>query len=268
MKAFLLFLLLLSATQLQAQTLTLPQIEAHLLQSYRKVLAARFDEQGGVQDSLETHNRAFKKEFAAYTSQYPQTLTHTFDSLQAKNVHIVSSEDQQFRIYSWDDEQGGTMRFFENVFQYRLGDKVQSKSAPKISMEDRENYNYNPFYSQIFTLSTAGKRYYLAVYNGIYSSKDASQSVRVFSLEKGGLNDSVKLFKTKAGLVNAIDVPFDFFSVADRPERHLQLIKYNADKQRLYIPLVTEEGEVTTRFLVYQFAGSYFQYTGIEKEKL
>ena len=262
MKPFTLFCLLLSATQSYAQTSTLPQIEADLLQSYRQITAARFDNDTIAWNTLETDNIAFRKKLLYYTAQYPTTLTYSFDSLKKEKIDVVSSEDQDFRIYSWDTWQGGTMHDFENVFQYRNGDKIFSNGYRDTS---RYGEGYAPFYSQIFTLSSAGKTYYLAVYNGIYSTKETSQSVRVFSLEKGGLNDSVKLFKTKAGLVNAIDVPFDFFSVADRPERPLQLIKYSSQKQQLYIPVVIENGQVTNRFLKYRFQNGHFEYVGWQR---
>ena len=71
---------------------------------------------------------------------------------------------------------------------------------------------------------------------------------------------TLKLFKTKTDLLNEINVYFDFFSVVDRPERPLRLIKYDTDKKIIYIPIVFEKGKVTDRYILYQFNGQYFEH--------
>jgi len=81
------------------------------------------------------------------------------------------------------------------------------------------------------------------------------------------LNDTLKLFKTKTNLLNEIEVNFDFFSVVQRPERPLRLIKYDPDKKIIYIPIVLENGKVTDRYILYQFKGQYFEQILTTKEK-
>ena len=81
----------------------------------------------------------------------------------------------------------------------------------------------------------------------------------VNAIENGKLNENVKLFKTREGLTSGINVPFDFFTVVNRPERPLKLIKYDDTKKTLSIPIVYENGKVTNRFIVYKFNGKYFE---------
>lgn len=254
-KLFIFILLLLTARSF-SQPLTARQIEADLQATYAKVLAYRTKEEIGSWDSVARYNEAFREKLAHYTTRVPATLAHPFDSLRKTHIDIVTSEDGLLRIYSWDTWLGGTMHHFENVFQFRAGGKVSSRA---VYASDPHGAEYVPFYSQLFTLKANGKTYYLAVYNGIYSNRDASQSVRVFAIENGRLNDRVRLFKTGSGLVDAIEVPFDFFSVVDRPERPLRLIKYDPGQKLLYIPVVVEDGRVTDRFIVYRFTGTYFE---------
>jgi len=106
--------------------------------------------------------------------------------------------------------------------------------------------------------------YYLAISNGIYSSKDASQSISVFTIDNNKLVDTVKLFRTKTKLLNSVDINFDFFNVVDRPERPLELITYDDKHKIIYIPVVNNKGQVTAKKILYQLKGSYFEFIGIE----
>ena len=63
-------------------------------------------------------------------------------------------------------------------------------------------------------------------------------------------------------MLNKIEAEFDFFSVVDRPERPLKLIKFEQNK--LYIPVVDEKGTVSKKFLVYQLNSNCFEYIGIK----
>lgn len=120
------------------------------------------------------------------------------------------------------------------------------------------------FCSKIYTAAIKSKMYYLAISNGIYSSKDAPQSILVFTINNNKLVDTVKLFRTKTKLLNSIDVNFDFFNVVDRPERLLELITYDDKHKIIYISVVNNKGQVTAKKILYQLKGSYFEFIGIE----
>jgi hypothetical protein len=254
LRLLILFLFLSSA--LFSQRKTLVQIETELLKDYEKI---RHDISGNDTiswESLEADNNKFKETFTKYLAAYPETLTYEFDALKKANIHIATSADKLLRIYSWNTWLGGTMDDFENMFQYKSnGITYHQNSWDKTEKE----WDYAPFYSQIFTLKTNNKTYYLVIKNGSYSSNDASQSIQVFTIENDKLIDSVKLIKTKNGFTNAIDVSFDFFSVVDRPERPLKLIKYDNEKKIIYIPIVYDNGKVTDRYILYQYNGEYFE---------
>ena len=256
-------ILLFATINLFSQTTTIEQIENDLHKSYQKILFYRLGTDSIFWDSLEIENKIFRNKLEQYTSKFPLTLTCNFDSLLKDNIDIVTSDDKLFRIYSWNTFLGGTMKDFGNVFQYKAADKVYSKIAYDSAEEDV----YIPFYSHIFTLKANGKSYYLAVNNGIYSTKDASQSIKIFTIENNSLNDTMKIIKTEEGLVNSIDVYFDFFSVIDKPERPLRLIKYDAKNKIIYIPVILGNGEVTDRYTLYQFTGQYFEYIKRKKNK-
>lgn len=254
-------MLIFLTIKLLSQTMTVEQIENDLHNTYQKIVSFRNVSKDVAWDSLEIENTIFRNKLGQYTSKYPLTLSYEFDSLRKDNIDIIDSEDKILRIYSWDTWFGGTMYDFGNVFQFRSGNKVYSRIAYDTTSGEGE---YIPFYSEIFTLKANNHTYYLAVFNGIYSTIDASQSIKIFTIENNNLIDSVKLIKTKNGLINSIEVSFDFFSVVDRPERPLRLIKYDKEKKIIYIPIVYENGKVTDRYILYEFTGKYFEFTGTQ----
>lgn len=233
----------------------LKEEELILQKMYQKIAAYPTDGNDTPLDSLEMDNKKFETAFLNCLTKNPESIRYPFDSLKKENIHIVISKDSLFKIYSWDTSEGGTMVDFTNLFQYQSGKNVQSKIVKDTGSED----DYIPFYSEIFTLKNGAKTYYLAVSNGIYSSKDASQSIVVFSIEKNQLKTETKWFKTKEGFKDVLQIDFDFFSVVDRPERPLQLIKYDDQKKQLYLPVVANDGSVTKDFTVYTFTGQYFE---------
>lgn len=212
-------------------------------------------------DSINFYSKKFGKKFTSFIRTNPNTLSYSFRKLIDSNYcQIRTSSNGKFRIYSWDTWKGGTMHEFNAIYQWRENGKVFSKVE---TLDD----DPGSFCSKLFTIDVNGKPYYLAIRNAIYSTKDARQSIAVYSIENGKLTDTVKLFKTKTKRLNRIDVDFDFFSVVDRPERPLELITYD-DKQRIiYIPVVGDKGQVTTRNILYQLKGKYFRFIGIQTGK-
>ncbi|HEU4553680.1 MAG TPA: hypothetical protein VFS25_12640 [Chitinophaga sp.] len=211
-------------------------------------------------DSVSFYTDKFEKEFTGFIKNNPATLGYPFKELTDSNFcNIATSDDGNFRIYSWDTQTGGTMHFFKTICQWRSNGKVFTK------VPEREEGDAGSFCSRIFTVNTGHQQYYLAVTNAIFSTKNAMQSIAVYSIENNRLVDTVKLFRTKTQRLNKIDVPFDFFSVKDRPERPLELITYDNKQKIIYIPVVDDKGRVTRKYIVYQLKDHYFEFTGIAK---
>lgn len=205
-------------------------------------------------DSLDKYSQLLRTKTIEALSNNPGTLKYPFKMLIDSNAcEIVTSEDSLFRIYSWDTWAGGTMHFFNVVYQFSDKNKVYTEPQ---ELDEGDN---GAFYSEIFTLKAGSKTYYLAVSNATFSTKDAAQSIEVFTIENNKLNKQVKLIKTQSGFTHHISVGFDFFSVVDRPERPLKLIRYDQNKKIIYIPLVHEDGKVTNKFIQYKFNGEHFE---------
>jgi hypothetical protein len=212
------------------------------------------------EDSLYHYSDMFSDRMINYIKTNPESITCKFKMLTDSNdCHIVTTDDGLFRIYSWDTWQGGTMHEFKNIFQYKSGNRTYAESP------DEDEFDFGSYFTMVNTLKTNGTNYFLAVGGGSESTKDAYEFIKVYSVSGSNLNDSVPLIKTSGGLKNSISFEFDFFSVVDRPERPLQLIKYDADKKIIYIPIVLENGKVTSRFIMYQFTGQYFEKISTQK---
>lgn len=206
-------------------------------------------------DSLSHVNEVFASKLLAYTSRQPSSITDAFTALRDKGLTVATADDGLFRIYSWDDQSGGTMRYFKTIFQYKSGTKLYSK----VIRDETSQEELGGWYSDIYTFKNAGKTYYIAVKHGIYSSKDCYQGIKIFSIENGVLIHDEKLIKTKTAIRNELGFNFDFFSVVDRPERPVKLIDYNANEKTISIPVVWKNGKVTSKLIIYKFTGEYFE---------
>lgn len=197
-------------------------------------------------DSLEHYSHQFDQKIAAYLQKYPTTFKHPFTQLK-KECFITTSADALLRVYSWDTWLGGTAHDFSSIAQFQSGG---STFLGKIGGMG--------FFSEVFTVKTRQKTYYLAVSHGIFSTADAGQSLQAYTIEQNELQ-SVELFKTKEKMSTSISFEFDFFSVVDRPERPLKLIKYDEKKKTISVPVIAENRAVTEVFTRYRFNGKYFE---------
>lgn len=198
----------------------------------------------------------FAKIFQKTIQENPETLNYPFKKLlEETNIYISTSSDGRLRFYSWDNHSGGTMRFFDQIIQFADNGKVIV--TLKIATDDSQS-----FISKIYSMKTnKNETIYFTINNSILSSSLVMQSIFSYTINKNKLN-TTKIFKTKKQFLSAINCEFDFFSVVDRPERPVELIKIK--NKRLQIPLINEKGTVTNKNLIYKWNGSYFIYEGIK----
>ncbi|TFF36914.1 hypothetical protein [Mucilaginibacter psychrotolerans] len=226
-------------------------IEKNIFNSYIKVQYWAHTESEQSYDSLEKANDNLGNLIKTYAIKYPSTITAPFKSLPA-GLTVSTAADGLFRIYSWDRLTGGTMHFFANVFQYKIGDKTYALLDQPLG----EGVN-GPFYHKLFTLKAENKTYYLAVFLVIGSSRDHLRGLQVFSIENGKLNANTKLIKTKSGLHNFLSYEYD---VPDDVDRDVDVsIHYDNVTQTIKFPLIASDGKFTTKFITYKFNGQYFE---------
>lgn len=245
---------LISAIAIAAQT---PQtIERELLKKLEN-LEKYSSYSGNYDENLTSDAQKDFKETLLKALANPKTLKYSFADL-SRQMFVATSPDGKFRVYSWDTQDGGTMRNFDAVYQYQnAAGKVFAKAR---AAEEAES---GSFTGKIYEVSTKNGKVYLTINSAIASTQDSAQSINAMKIAENSLDEKVKIFQTKEGLTNSIGFAYNFFSVYERKERPLILILFDAKTNLLKIPVVIESrkypnGEVTNRFINYKFNGTRF----------
>lgn len=209
---------------------------------------------------LSKYNKELEDLVLDFTTSNPETLSYKFENLK-NGLNIISSEDGQFRIYSWNTLEGGSMQYYKNVFQYNVDGKTYSKSSNGILNNKKNGVNF----LEINDLKVDSKRYYVTTSISIGSSALYYYEAKVFALENGKLNENAKLIKTKSGIKNTLGYEVDLSSSANRDrtdgletEDFIRLI-YDKKNRIIIIPLINGNGLVTKNKIKYKFEKAYFE---------
>jgi len=232
----------------KGQTNSCDKVEVELVKLYKKIFPFYY----GDQDTLFYYSELFSSKLKTYIVNNPSTLDCKFKLFQDSIGSIATSPDGEFRIYSWDTWTGGTMHHYQNLFQFKSGSKVYTPTF------DFGEGDMGTYFTNAYLLKAGGKNYFLSTSTGSESSKYWYESIHIYSITDSTINENVAIIKTPDGLKNYILIEFDASSVLDRPERPLQLIKYDSDKKIIYVPIIIDE-KVTDRYTLYQFTGQYFE---------
>lgn len=254
-KTFIKIISLLFFNPILISAQNLKEIEQDLFKSLKRIddlgyLSTRTDETAF--DSLVNENMVLKNKLITYASKNKEMLSYSFPNLKTLGFYKTTSPDSTFCIYSWDTQTGGSMKFYENVFQYKQYDKLYTKTIIK------EEGTPGGFYTDIYQLTDELNTFYIASYHRILSGRDCYQAVHIFDFEKDKFEPTFKKIKTKSGITNVLGFSYDFFSVIDKKERPVKLIEYNQMLQTISIPLVDVSGKVTSKRIIYKYDGDYF----------
>jgi len=260
-KSLSLFLLLLACAPIFAQspakrhpvakTQSLAAAEQKLVKQLDKINS--LDDQHGpdapedLLETIESENNILGGLLADVTTEYPSSLTYKFPHLVNAGIDIATSPDGLFRIYSWDQNAGGTAHEYNKVYQYKSGDKLYSKLEV--------NGNDGNRYSRIYMLDANDKRYYLGVGHVRVSTLKEYESIQAFSIQQGDLIDTVRIIKTQSGLTRTLG--FEYIDDVHAPDG--DMFHYDDSTRTIRFPVVMEDEIVTKRRITYKFTGSYFE---------
>jgi hypothetical protein len=251
------FLLVVFTLTAFAQTTT--QIEKELVAATEALdkystYAGNYDE-----EKLTKANAVMEAKLIKY-GKLSTTLTYKFPKL-ADLMHIATSADGKFRIYTWDMEDGGTMHDYARVYQYKGTDgKIYSMGEPKTGDAN------GSFAYAIYSVATKGGAVYIVCSTSIGDSSDHYQSADLYQISGGKLKDGIKLIKTKSGLTHTLGFEYNPWSVSDKDGSY-ELITFDKKMNTLMIPVVIEDkeypnGKVTDKKISYRFDGTYFVKVG------
>lgn len=206
-------------------------------------------------DKLDAANTKFRDLLLKVTSENPSTLKYSFPKL-AKMMSIGTSPDGNFRVYSWDRESGGTMHFYDNVYQFRTAKGVSSQGSIY------EEGDAQSFVNKIEELEAADGKIYLHFGTSVLSTSLRGQSVTAFRITKEGKLKEAKVFSEEGEETATIAVGFDFFSLPE-DKRGEHVFKFDPVMKTLSYPVVKEtedvpQGAVTSERETLLFDGKRF----------
>ncbi len=228
---------------------TITQIEDNLVQQLEKINAFGIE---GNMDSLAVCNQEFSTQLLTYAKTSSEMLSYNFPKIPKYYNFTASSPDGKLRIYSWDTQTGGSMRFYNNIVQWKDYDSLY---AQIIEVPEGKQ---GGFYSEIFQLTDQLNTFYILSFNSILSGRDCYQSVETIDFEKNKLDLQFKKIKTKSGTTHKLGFSYNFFSVIDHEERPIKLIEFDQKNKSISIPVVLKDGKVSSKKIVYKYTGDYF----------
>jgi len=190
-----------------------------------------------------------------YTIKFPQTIGMDFKSLRTQDINIMTSDDSLFRIYVWNERRVLAGPAYKSVFQYVTDGKVKACVLPHV--DTALTGAGMAFFDAIYTIVINNKTYYLATYLNRYNPTMREEGIKVFTIDKGVLNDTVHIIKTKTGLHNELSYKYDVIASGDAGSDNG--IVYDTANVSIEIPVVLEGGKMTSRHITYQFKGQYFE---------
>lgn len=229
-------------------------LEKKLSNSFQKISNWSAEKYGKNSfDSLELFNDNFEKQALSTLNRNPESLKSKFDQLNKMGLKITSSKDGFLRIYSWDDQTGGTQRRFRNIYQ------TQTAGITKAFIK-KNDPGVTPL--KIYDLTINKQRYYILTELFIGSSALFYFKVKLLRVEKNVLNNNLKLISTKSGLTNELSYEIDYSARINKDNEHKIehfYPYYNSDEKEISIPLVQADGKFTNKRITYKLIGAYFK---------
>jgi len=237
------FLILFIAMQLSAQSLK--SIERDLLPHFKIITSYYSPLDEREPDVIFNENDIFTAKLIYYLKKQPKTLTHKFDSLIKEGLHIHSSADKNFRIYSWQFNLGGRDNFVYNVYQFHNDWICGAESAGQ-----------SGYVIDIFEATLNGKRYYFPYIQLSGSEEISEQELSNCYISGDKLVTYEPIFKLGEEPEASISIIFDHFSVDD-PDH---IIEFDPKTKTFLIQSVgVETTKGTKEIEKYKFSGKYFE---------
>jgi hypothetical protein len=195
-----------------------------------------------------------KHEFANDTA----TLRGNFKGAKQKGLHYYTSADGNIRFYYWDTRLGNTVRFYGDFAQYRTAYGVAFTDM----LDPNVQGDPGVYYSSLITDTIKDAPVYLITQGYIRSEKEKGEAVIAYSI----INDQllkVLVFEKDHKKLSHLENDYNAYSYTG-PKSKKPTIHFSADRLKLYVPVVTEDGEYTNEVSVYEFDGEIYRLTGNE----
>lgn len=256
MKPAIFIALLLSVSFARSQGMT--DVEKQLIVDYRQIdyWRSHIDLPDTIDwvDSLGHADTTFHEQLTKILNKYPESLDYDFPALRDSGFVITTSNDGCFRIYAWDNESGGSMRYFDHVLQYKTNSGTRATSLTGTA-EDQEI----GWYLMISPFRTKKSTYYLAFSRSQISGSGRVETVSSFKIDKDSLLGPIKLFKKGNQRQDNVGLEFMSFSFPRVPALTLQTLVYDTVHHTIKVPQLDDLfGNPTGHYTLYRWTGKYF----------
>ena len=226
--------------------------EQKLVSLYDSVKHYSYFGVGNNYDKQQYYLKKFENGLLNLTSKIPRSISHSFDSLKTRGIQIVTSKDLLVRGYSWSTFSGGTASDDNRLIQYLTKDTV---CAQLTSVNYESNWSY--WFSDMEQLKIDGKTVYFFRAHSMASSKDALEGYLAYTFEDHKLKE-YRVFQYENNVhSHEYFFEYNFFSVVDRKERPIKLLKLN--KKKLTIPQTDTENKVVRGKITKKFDNGFYQ---------
>ncbi len=222
--------------------------------------------------------RPYYEELIDFLLDNPETLSYPFALLEEEcYINIVTSEDGNLRLYSWDSTMGGTWIAWTDVCQYRSDGRVYAVEGSILDVkygvfgveDDMDNECVVLGIETLYDKSN--NPIYIAHTNVRYSSNWVYASVEAVGIHNGKLKP-VPVFYGQEDIYDdeeydhyyrdAEYTTYDWFFRANDGEGWDWLFYYDKTTQILYVPQAAPE--ITDRYDLYRFTGDKFFHIGVD----
>lgn len=215
---------------------------------------------GGKEDSLAYYNNRLTIFLKVMLMRQPHTMEYGFGKLGWR-MKITTSKDKKFRMYSWDEQRGGTMHMYGAVLQYVAADQVNSLVYHKDTIINGEWTGPSYYYTNVYHVTGLDTRtYYLVERRSTLSSTVHTLGIQCFTIENNDVTE-VPMFDAGGEFTSTLDVEIDDAHVGDKKEAEIQ---FSADNRKMYLPQLIDS-KATKRFLTYEFDGYHYIYQKVGK---
>jgi hypothetical protein len=234
-------------------------VEADLRKQFQKIYYwdehREINDTTNTYDSMQTANNYILYQIIKHGTANPAFFNYPFKGL-TEYLDVVATKDKSLRIFSWDTYTGGTMHIYFAVAQYLGADKKIHTE----SLSDSAEGDPGLWYSDIYSFTNKGKKFFFCVGDGKYSNFDLGLQVNVYTVNGNRLAPA-PIIKTQKGLTSTIHVSYDLSNLDGKTGYS---IVFDESTNQLRIPLVDANGKMSRKNIFYKFTGEHFERAGVK----
>lgn len=217
------------------------------LKSFQDEVNFKFNNavESSYKDDFKEKYDAFYTYFKNGIASNPETLNYPF---KQGDIFILQSKDKLLKVYSWMIQSGYSGRTYNNLFQFKSGNKVLTS----------DNLGTNFICEAIYEIPIKNRKYYILV----GSSNEGGvilEDAYCYEIVKNQLQ-SKEIFINKKEKASSKSVGYLF----EQAYSGKNLLSYNPKRKTFYVPVIDKDRIFKRKFYLYTLKGEKLVYSGIK----